>query len=131
MLCTVFKKTVMIFKKTNMILGLCVPSLSWRLNYRNIELHSDTKSESVGVMLRDGEVRHRHWLGFIDEADARLLPDAHPVLLNIARYRNEDATVSWVDLPSGHFVQGCLVDAGVYAVTRGKVQVKLVTKMAT
>ena len=87
-----------------MMSGLCVPSLFWRFNYRNVELHSDTKSESVGVMLRDGEIRHQHCLGFIDEAEARLLPEASPVLLNIARYRSEDATVLCVDMPSGHFI---------------------------
>lgn len=58
-----------------------MPSLCWRLNYRNVELHADTRSESVGVLLRNGDCRY-HWLGFIDEENARHLPSALPVLLH-------------------------------------------------
>ncbi|MGI9292634.1 MAG: hypothetical protein ACR2PS_01515 [Pseudomonadales bacterium] len=105
-----------------------MPSLCWRFNYRNVELHSDTKAESVGVLLRDGESRHQRWLGFIDEEAARRLPDARPVLLDIDRYSDGEYPAPWVNVPEGHFVQGCLIEAGVYAVSRGQVRVKLVTK---
>ena len=106
-----------------------MPSLCWRLNYRNVELHADTRAESVGVLLRNGDCRYQHWLGFIDEENARHLPSALPVLLQATRYCDDDGPVSsWVEVPAGHFVQGCLIDAGVYAVTQSQVRVQLVTK---
>ena len=106
-----------------------MPSLSWRFNARNVELHPHTKGGSVDVLLRNGEYEGAHWLGFIDEESARKIPFARPVLLKVARYSDGDYPITpWVDMPFGHFVQGCLIDAGVYAVTRGQVKVKLVTK---
>lgn len=105
-----------------------MPSLCWKFNYRNIELHADTRAETIGVLLRNGEFRYRRWIGFIDEEKARRLPSALPVLLQVTRYCDGDYPTGWVEVPSGHFVQGCLIEAGVYAVTRGQVRVKLVTK---
>lgn len=104
-----------------------MPTLCWRFNYRNIELYADGKSEHVPVMLRDGDYKCERWLGFIDETDARQLPAARPVLLKIFRYSNGAYLLSpWIDVPKGEFVQGCLVEDGVYAITQ--TQVKLVSK---
>ncbi len=106
-----------------------MPSLCRRLNFGNVELHADTRSDSVGVLLRNGDYRYQHWLSFIDEENARHLPSALPVLLQATRYCDDDGSVpAWIEVPAGHFVQGCLIDAGVYAVTQGRVRVKLVTK---
>lgn len=108
-----------------------MPTLCWRFNYRNIELYADGDSKaSVPVMRRDGDYKCEPWLGFITEDEARRLHQLHrakPVLLKIYRYSDGVYPLTaWQDVPKDHFVQGCLVNKGVYAVVQP--QVKLVSK---
>jgi hypothetical protein len=84
-------------------------------NYRNIFLDDATEGETVGVLRRDGSVRQVRWLGFINRQDARR-SRGRPVKLVISR-------VDCEDLAPGQYVQGCLTDAGVYAVVDSSVAV--------
>lgn len=78
-------------------------------NYRNIRLEAHTKEETVGVLTRDGHPHDVLWLGFITRRDARR-SQGKPVKLVISR-------VGTTNLKPGQYVQGCLVEEGVYAVT--------------
>ncbi len=85
------------------------------LNKRLIELHANTRGETVGVLRRDGSYEYRPWLGFVDRAGARRL--GRPVKLQVARVGHQgDFHIDWRDLPKGRHVQGCLTGQGVYAV---------------
>lgn len=84
-------------------------------NYRNILLEDSTDGETVGVLKRDGSIRQIRWLGFINRRDAKRIR-GQPVKLVISR-------VDGVDLEAGEYVQGCLTDAGVYAVVDSQVAV--------
>jgi len=85
------------------------------LNNRLIELRPDTKSETVGVLTRQGDYRYVRWLGFVERSQAAKL--GRPVKLEINRIGHAgDFGAHWQDVPSGRHVQGCLTSAGVYAV---------------
>ena len=100
-----------------------MPALVRRFNYRNVELHPDTKGETVGVLLSSGDCRYYPWLGFIDREDALRLQQARPVKLDVCRYCDESTLAgAWIDVPEGKYVQGCLTAAGVYALTIAKVR---------
>ena len=84
-------------------------------NYRNIRLDDDTEGETVGVLTRDGRTHQMRWLGFIKREDARR-SRGRPVKLVISRVERED-------LQPGQYVQGCLMEEGVYAVIDSAVAV--------
>ena len=84
-------------------------------NYRNIRLDDDTEGETVGVLTRDGRTHQMRWLGFIKREDARR-SRGRPVKLVISRGERED-------LQPGQYVQGCLMEEGVYAVIDSAVAV--------
>jgi len=89
--------------------------LARRINHRLIELHPNTRGETVGVLRRDGSYDYRPWLGFIDRKQARRL--GKPVKLQITRVGYQaDVHIDWRDVAKGRHVQGCLTAAGVYAV---------------
>ena len=92
-----------------------VHTLFRKQNYRNIRLEQDTENETVGVLTRDGKAHPVRWLGFIDRAEAKQIR-GRPVKLVISR-------VGRIDLEPGQYVQGCLVEGGVYAVTDSQVAV--------
>ncbi len=98
-----------------------MPALCRRLNYRNIELHPDTKGETVGVYMANGRSRQVKWLGFVQLDEAKRLDRAKAVKLDVARY--SDTGIDWIDLQPGEFVQGCLTSEGAYAVTTPRVRV--------
>ena len=58
------------------------------------------------------------WLGFIERAAARELVGARPVRLSdITRIGEGDAlSPRWREVPPGHYVHGCLIAGGAYAV---------------
>jgi len=85
-----------------------------KLNHRNIELHHDTRGETVGVRLKDGEYRYLPWLGFIEWDRAKRV--GKPVKLRIARVGHQrDFGTEWTDLKEGDHVLGCRTEKGVYA----------------
>lgn len=84
-------------------------------NYRNIRLEHDTENETVGVLARDGRAHQVRWLGFIERSEAKIA-GGRPVKLVISR-------VGRIDLEPGQYVQGCLVENGVYAVTDSAVAI--------
>lgn len=90
------------------------------VNYRKITLQNSTSGEHVQVLLRNGDFVNRPWLGFIDALDAKQLANAKPVKL-VADAVNDGS--GWVELRQGEHVQGCLVDAGVYAVLDSRVRI--------
>jgi|GEM_PF-1512770 len=92
-----------------------VHTLFRKQNYRNIRLEQDTEHQTVGVLTRDGKDHHVRWLGFIDRAEAKQIR-GRPVKLVISR-------VGRIDLEAGQYVQGCLVENGVYAVTDSQVAI--------
>ncbi len=80
-----------------------------KLNHRNIELHHDTRGESVGVLLKDGEYRFLPWLGFIERDRATCV--GKPVKLMISRVGNQgDFGATWMDVEPGKHVLGCRTD---------------------
>jgi hypothetical protein len=98
-----------------------MPALCRRLNYRNIELRDDTVGQTVGVVLTSGGSRQLPWLGFISLEDAKRMNGARAVKIEVTRY--SDSGFDWIDLGPGEYVQGCLTDRGVYAVTTEAVRV--------
>ena len=93
-------------------------ALAIQINYRQIELHADTDDQSVGVQLNSGELYYVKWLGFLTQRQAQSMPNARPVKLKISRYcQDYGQWPTWIDMAPGQFVQGCLVERGVYAVT--------------
>ena len=101
-----------------------MPALVRRFNYRNIKLYPDTKGETIGVLLSNGDCRYYPWLGFIDREDAlRLADQARPVKLAVWKYSNDSSKAdSWRNVPEGQCIQGCLTQQGVYAVTCSEVR---------
>ncbi len=65
-----------------------------KLNARNIELHHDTKGETVGVLSRNGEYRYLPWLGFIGRDRAKRI--GKPVKLRIGL--EGDFSTTWLPL---------------------------------
>lgn len=100
-------------------------ALRARFNYA-FRTYRQTRGESIGVFLKNGHTVYKRWLGFIDIEEARRLQlqkVATPVRLAAEQYANEDFSVRWQDLRSDQFVQGCLVDEGVYGVTESTVRI--------
>ncbi len=93
-----------------------------KLNARNIELHHDTKGETVGVLSRNGEYRYLPWLGFIERDRAKRI--GKPVKLLINRIGLEgDFSTAWQDVKPGKHVLGCRTATGVHAVVEQGVRV--------
>ncbi len=93
-----------------------------KLNARNIELHHDTKGETVGVLIRNGDYRYLPWLGFIERDRAKRI--GKPVKLLISRIGLEsDFSTNWQDVKPGRHVLGCRTAKGVYAVVEEGVRV--------
>jgi hypothetical protein len=93
-----------------------------KLNARNIELHHDTRGETVGVLLQDGEYRYLPWLGFIERE--RAIRIGKPVKLRIARVGHQgDFGTDWSDVDEGRHILGCRTEKGVYAVAEQGVRV--------
>ncbi len=92
------------------------------LNHRQIELRADTRGQLVGVRRTNGEYRYVPWLGFVDRAEAPAY--GRPVKLAIARVgRSDGFHTEWHDVPDGTYVQGCLTEAGAFAVTGPDVRI--------
>lgn len=78
------------------------------------------------MYLKNGDVQYVRWLGFISVDDAKELAGARPVKLEVTRYTDESGLgVNWIDVPNDQFVQGCLVESGVFAVTNESVRLLL------
>jgi len=93
-----------------------------KLNHRNIELHHDTRGETVGVLLKDGEYRYLPWLGFIERERAKRV--GKPVKLRIARVGQQgDFGTEWTDIGEGSHVLGCRTEKGAYALIEQGVRV--------
>jgi hypothetical protein len=90
-------------------------ALITRLNHRNIELHHDTRGETIGVLLRGGEYRYLPWLGFIERDRAKRV--GKPAKLRVARIGHQgDFGTDWTDVEQGRHVLGCRTEKGVYAI---------------
>jgi len=93
-----------------------------KLNHRNIELHHDTRGETVGVRIRNGEYRYLPWLGFVERDRAKRI--GKPVKLLVERVGHQgDFGTSWTDIGRGKHILGCLTSKGVYAVIEQGVRV--------
>ena len=91
--------------------------LNRRQNYGN-RLLTERPGDEVGYLLPDGDSRFVRWLGFIEREAARELQGARPVrLVDITRIgEGDELAPRWSEMPPGHYVHGCLVARGVYAV---------------
>ena len=88
--------------------------LAWRHNHRLVELHHDTRGQSVGVLLKSGSYRYVPWLGFIEHERAKRV--GRPVRLQVHRVGMQgEFSTEWQDLSTHQHVLGCLVEKGVYA----------------
>lgn len=92
--------------------------LNRKFNYCNILLTDGQSGQNIGYLQRDGSHRYVRWLGFINRHDARELVGAKPVrLVDISRIGVQGPIhISWQDLDPDHYVHGCLVEDGAYAV---------------
>jgi len=100
-------------------------ALRARINYAFWEFR-DKRGGSIGVFLKNGDIRPERWLGFIDIDEARRLQRLKvgiPVRLQAEQYAAEGIGVAWTDFPAGHYAQGCLVNDGVYGVMESNVRV--------
>ncbi len=105
-------------------------ALRARFNYAFRE-YRQTRGDSIGVFLKSGETIYKRWLGFIDLEEARRISrisTARPVRLAVEEYSNDALNTQWRDLPPGQFIQGCLVDEGVYGVTQSSVRIVTVSE---
>ena len=98
--------------------------LCWRLNKRLIVLEDETHGQTIGLVRRDGSTGFVKWLGFADLEYAKSLKGARPVKLVVARIGVKDGfNTLWTDLNPEQFVQGCLVDTGVFAIVNSTIRV--------
>jgi len=81
-------------------------------------MHTDDPTMiEVGVWLRGDGLAYRNWAGFIDVLEARSMPGAIPVKLDMFAYLpNDEIGCKRIDLESGQYVQGCVVGRMVYGV---------------
>lgn len=87
-----------------------------RLNYRNIFLSEENAgAEYVGYRLKSGEYDYCRWFGFLDINQAKRLPGARPVKLQVWAYQN-DLSKERIDLKEGEHLQGCLFQGMAFAV---------------
>ena len=92
------------------------------LNNRLVEMHANSVGETVGILTRSGKYRYVRWLGFVHRDKAKQL--GRPVKLQVNRIgRAGDFGATWEDVPPDRHVQGCLTDAGVYAVVEESVRI--------
>ena len=91
--------------------------LNRRQNYGN-HLLTERPEGTVAYLLPDGERHFVPWLGFIERAAARELVTARPVrLTDITRIgQGDELFPQWREVPPGHYVHGCRIAGGVYAV---------------
>jgi len=95
-----------------------MPSLLRKFNYANIVLHEIPVNQNIGVLSKTGEYKYKPWIGFIELKQAKQLPGAKPVKLEVHSTSLSDGFLSdWVKVEPGKHVQGCMVQEGVYAVT--------------
>lgn len=98
-------------------------ALRYKRNHGYVCLYPGKNIESVGVYMADGRVTYKRFLGFLELEAARLIKGAIPVKLDVQQYSDDMYFESWVTLPEGKYVQGCLIESGVYAVTRSAIKV--------
>lgn len=92
------------------------------LNNRLVEMHASSEGETVGILTRSGEYRYVRWLGFVHREKAKQL--GRPVKLQVNRIgRAGDFGATWEDVPANRHVQGCLTEAGAYAVVEDSVRI--------
>ena len=91
--------------------------LNRRQNYGN-HLLTERPEGHVAYLLPDGDRHFVRWLGFIEREAARELQGARPVrLTDITRIgEGDEIAPRWREMPPGHYVHGCLVARGAYAV---------------
>lgn len=90
-----------------------------RLNYRNIFLSEDNAgAEHVGYRLKSGEYDYSRWFGFLDINQAKRLPGARPIKLQVWAYQ-KDLSKERVDLKEGEHLQGCFFQGMAFAVLVG------------
>jgi hypothetical protein len=69
------------------------------------------------------------WLGFISKEDTHYLT-GKPVKLACARVgRMVGASIQWVDVERGQHMQGCLVNAGVFAVYGAEARIRPISSL--
>ena len=95
-----------------------MPAMLRKFNYANVLLNEEPVREHIGVLRKSGGYQYTRWLGFIERKQAKCLESAKPVKLEVHSISLTNGFLSdWTKLPPGKHVQGCLVSAGVYAVT--------------
>lgn len=74
-------------------------------------------SEAVPVLLRGNSYKMVGWKGFVDLERVKTLANPRPVRLVISEYSVAVGSEPiWYKVPKGHWVQGALMEKGVYAV---------------
>ena len=92
------------------------PSIRFPFNFAYRRCNSVAKTTAVPVLLTNGDYTRVTWLGFIDRDSARAMPSARPVKILAYGYSSEEVDVSYVRLKDGEYIQGCLIEEGVYGV---------------
>jgi len=85
-------------------------ALRRKINFAFAVLTPTPSVETIGVRLRDGEMRYVSWGGFVDRKMAEEKPGAKFVKLDVHEYTaNYSGNPSWVRMHKGAFVRGCVV----------------------
>jgi len=69
----------------------------------------DTRGQTIGVRLRDGDYRKVSWSGFLSREQAANTPGAKAVKLQAKDYATKNGR--WIKIAGDEFLQGCLVPA--------------------
>lgn len=102
-----------------------MPTLRVPFNFGYRVLNHNTPGR-VEVYRRDGSTEIIPWLGFIDINSAYALKSknqAVPVKIRAASVSSDEPALTFEHLPKGKFVQGCLIESGVFAVTTTQIKV--------
>ncbi len=99
-----------------------MPILRKKFNYAWLNFEPGGRGGQVEVYLRNGRTRAVRWLGFIELNQARVMPGAKSVRLKVDRYTNREAPFDWETVHAGQYVQGCLIEEGVFAVVETKLK---------
>lgn len=84
-----------------------------KFNYRNIRFAHDCTGETISVRRKDGSFVAKRYLGYVGARTAKELK-GRPVKLEIYGWSKNFESIQ--EVPKGSYVQGCLIDSGVFIV---------------
>lgn len=85
-------------------------ALRRKINFAFTVLTAAPSTDTVGVRLRDGNLRYAPWGGFAERKALENLKGLRWAKLDVYEYTlNANSKLPWVRLHAGAFVYGCLI----------------------